>query len=363
MSHTHSLPEGWKVEEWNKVLEIRSGRDYKHVENPNGKYPIIGSAGKTMGFADDYICEAGTTIVGRKGNINSPMFIEERFWNVDTAFGLHVFDSLFNRYLYYFCLSFNFTELDRGSGRPSLVKSDLKKVLIPIPPLEEQKQIVAILDDAFAAIEQAQANIEKNIENAKELFQSKLNDIFSQKGEGWEEKVWDDVLEIRSGRNQKQVLNSEGKYPILGSAGKVMGYADDFICEEYTTIVGRKGTINNPMLIKEKFWNVDTAFGLHAKDGLNKLYLFYFCRSFDFEKMDRGSGRPSLVKSDLLKIKMPVPSLENQQKIIKQLETLHDEITSAQELYKKKLTNLEDLKQSLLEQAFAGKLTHKDMPA
>lgn len=239
----------------------------------------------------------------------------------------------------------------------------LKQIDVPTPPLEEQKQIVAILDDAFAAIEQAQANIEKNIDNAKELFQSKLNDIFSQKGEGWEEKVWDDVLEIRSGRNQKQVLNPEGKYPILGSAGKVMGYADDFICEEYTTIVGRKGTINNPMLIKEKFWNVDTAFGLHAKDGLNKLYLFYFCRSFDFEKMDRGSGRPSLVKSDLLKIKMPVPSLENQQRIIEQFETLYDEIILAGELYKQKLTNLEDLKKSLLEQAFAGKLTHKDMPA
>ncbi len=273
--------------------------------------------------------------------------------------GIVPYHDLEVHYLFYY-LKLNvklLNDLGTGTTFKELSTKALGSVQIPIPPIEEQQQIVAILDDAFAAIEQAQANIEKNIENAKELFQSKLNDIFSQKGEGWEEKVWDDVLEIRSGRNQKQVLNSEGKYPILGSAGKVMGYADDFICEEYTTIVGRKGTINNPMLIKEKFWNVDTAFGLHAKDGLNKLYLFYFCRSFDFEKMDRGSGRPSLVKSDLLKIKMPVPSLENQQKIIKQLETLHDEITSAQELYKKKLTNLEDLKKSLLEQAFAGKLT------
>ena len=124
--------------------------------------------------------------------------------------------------------------------------------------------------------------------------------------EGWELKTWKDILEIRSGRNQKEVINPDGKYPILGSAGKVMGYADKYICEEGTTIIGRKGTINTPLKIETKFWNVDTAFGLHALEVLNQDYLFYFCKNFDFTKLDKGSGRPSLVKSDLLKIKMPL---------------------------------------------------------
>ncbi len=89
-------PDGWELKEWNDVLEIRSGRNQKVVENPNGKYRIIGSAGKIMGYADKYICEENTTIIGRKGTINSPLFIEHKFWNVDTAFGLHSKEQLDN---------------------------------------------------------------------------------------------------------------------------------------------------------------------------------------------------------------------------------------------------------------------------
>ena len=149
---------------WGDVLEIRGGRSQKEVQDPNGDYPIYGSGGSVMGYANDYLCDENTTIIGRKGSINNPMLIDHKFWNVDTAFGLHALEELDNHYLYYFCLSFDFTSMDKGSGRPSLVKSDLLKVEMPLPPLEEQKQIVKILDEAFSPIDKAKANIEKNIE-------------------------------------------------------------------------------------------------------------------------------------------------------------------------------------------------------
>ena len=87
------------------------------------------------------------------------------------------------------------------------------------------------------------------------------------------EYIFDDILEIKNGKNQKAVENPNGKYPIYGSGG-VMGYADDYICEPNTVIVGRKGSINNPIFVEERFWNVDTAFGLQAKrEKLNPRYL------------------------------------------------------------------------------------------
>ena len=233
----------------------------------------------------------------------------------------------------------------------------LKENDIVFPPLAEQKQIVAILDKAFAAIDQAKANIEKNIANAKELFQSKLNDIFSQTGDGWVEKTWKEIVDIRSGRNQKTVENPNGKYPILGSAGKIMGYADNYICEEGTTIIGRKGTINSPIYIDTKFWNVDTAFGLHAKEGLNKEYLYYFCLSYDFTQRDKGSGRPSLVKNDLLKMVMKIPSEEMQIEIVEKCKNIKNYLVIVEAQYKQKLTNLEELKKSILQKAFRGELT------
>ena len=80
--------------------------------------------------------------------------------------------------------------------------------------------------------------------------------------------TFEDVLEIRNGRNQRAVENPDGAYPIYGSGG-IMGYADVYICEGQTVIVGRKGSINNPLFVEEPFWNVDTAFGLEAKRETN----------------------------------------------------------------------------------------------
>ena len=128
--------------------------------------------------------------------------------------------------------------------------------------------------------------------------------------------IFEDVLEIRNGRNQKNVENPKGKYPIYGSGG-IMGYADDYICEADTVIIGRKGSINNPIFVEEPFWNVDTAFGLSAKkEVLLPRYLYYFCRHFDFERLNKAVTIPSLTKSDLLKVEIELPSIEIQQKVV-----------------------------------------------
>ncbi len=251
---------------------------------------------------------------------------------------------LLSEYLYYWFESIDLNDLSNGTSIPQINNNSFDNVFMSFPKdIQEQKHIVAILDKAFSTINQAKANIEKNIENAKELFQSKLNAIFSQKGDGWEEKTWNEVLEIRSGRNQKAVENPKGKYPIIGSAGKVMNYADDYLCDEGTTIIGRKGTINNPMYMGTKFWNVDTAFGLHALEGLDKKFLYFFCLSYDFTQRDKGSGRPSLVKNGLLKMKMPLPQIIIQQKTVVKCEKLNEQ--------------LNELKKSILQKAFAGELT------
>jgi len=133
------------------------------------------------------------------------------------------------------------------------------------------------------------------------------------------EYSFEDVLTIRNGRNQKAVENPNGKYPIYGSGG-IMGYADDFICSGDTVIIGRKGNINNPIYVSEPFWNVDTAFGLESKnDLLNPRYLYYFCKRFDFEKLNKTVTIPSLTKSDLLKIRLNVPELSIQEEIVSKL--------------------------------------------
>jgi len=128
----------------------------------------------------------------------------------------------------------------------------------------------------------------------------------------WDLKRWKQVLTIKNGKSQKDVEDNEGQYPIYGSGG-IIGYANDFICNENTIIIGRKGSINNPFVVYEKFWNVDTAFGIEPKVDIISLdYLYMFCLIYNFNRLDQASTIPSLTKNDLLNIKIPVPPINIQ---------------------------------------------------
>lgn len=151
--------------------------------------------------------------------------------------------------------------------------------------------------------------------------------------------IFDDVLTIKNGRNQKAVENPKGKYPIYGSGG-VMGYADDYICSANTVVIGRKGSINNPIFVECPFWNVDTAFGLEAKtEVLIPRYLYYFCKHFNFEKLNKTVTIPSLTKSDLLKIEIDLPEISKQRSIVSQLSKIEDVVA----LRQRQLQKLDEL--------------------
>ena len=161
------------------VLTIVNGKNQKKVENPNGKYPIYGSGG-IMGYADDYICEANTVVIGRKGSINNPIFAETPFWNVDTAFGLCAIPTkLHPKYLYYFCEKFDFEQLNTTVTIPSLTKANLLNVEIPLPPLDEQRKIAAVLDKVSDLIAKRRQQLDKLDEAVKARFAEIFGDPVS----------------------------------------------------------------------------------------------------------------------------------------------------------------------------------------
>ena len=166
--------------------------------------------------------------------------------------------------------------------------------------------------------------------------------------------TFDDVIIIKNGRNQRAVENSNGKYPIYGSGG-IMGYADDYICEADTVIIGRKGSINNPIFVEEPFWNVDTAFGLVAKqEVLLPRYLYYFCRNYDFERLNKAVTIPSLTKSDLLKIELVLPSLRIQEEVVNRLLKIEAVI----QLRQKQLQKLDELVKARFVELFGDPVTN-----
>jgi len=351
------MKKGWQTKRFAEILEIRNGKNQRYVLSDSGTYPIYGSAGNVMGMATDFICEAGTTIIGRKGNINSPVFTDTPFWNVDTAFGLSALNELDSKFLFYFCLTYDFGALNRGTTIPSLVKSELLEIEIPIPPLPEQRRIVGILDEAFAGIATARAHAEQNRQNARALFESHLHTTFTQRGKGWVEKPLGKCFRLKSGDGLTSKAMKAGAYPVFGGNG-IAGMHDEFNLAGDNVIIGRVGALcGNARHIIEKIWLTDNAFRIVdfccEFDGA---FLTYLLNYKNLRGLARQAAQPVISNSSLKDLVLNFPGVTEQRRITKQLDALQAETRRLEALYTRKLAALDELKAALLHQAFSGML-------
>ena len=181
-----------------------------------------------------------------------------------------------------------------------------------LPDLYLQKEYTKLVKQ----IDKSKFLLQKILEKLELLKKSRFIEMFGDvinNKKTWPTKRWSDVLNIVNGKNQKKVECENGIYPICGSGGKI-GKTNEYLTKENSVIIGRKGNINNPILMKTKFWNVDTAFGLEPNNKeINVEYLYKFCELFDFQRLNKTVTIPSLTKSDLLKIEIPVPPMKLQE--------------------------------------------------
>lgn len=236
---------------------------------------------------------------------------------------------------------------NNGVAIPQLTVPMLKGITIPIPPLPEQERIVAELDCLSSIIEKQKEQLKELDNLAQSIFYNMFGDPISNNF-GWDKYVWNDILKIVNGKNQSKVEVPNGEYPIYGSGG-VMGRANDYLCPANTVIIGRKGNINKPLYVREKMWNVDTAFGLVADHNvLHPTYLYYYCIAYDFEQHNKAVTIPSLTKIDLLKISTPVPPLMLQQEFASKIEAIEEQ----KELIKQSIAETETLFNSRMDYYF-----------
>lgn len=264
------------------------------------------------------------------------------------------------KYVYYFLKKSVDLLNDLGSGTTfkEISGTTLGKVKIPIPSLKDQQAIVEKLDFAFEAIEKAKANIQKNIENAKELFQSKLYSIF-QKGENtykYIDKKFENICVLQRGFDLPTRLREKGNFPLVSSNG-ITDYVSNFKVKGPGVTTGRSGTIGNVHFIEEDFWPLNTSLYIKEFHGNNERFIFYFLQSVDIIKYASGAGVPTLnrnfIHSELFKF---IEDYNSQCKIVQILDQLNLQTNLLQAKYKQKLANLEELKKSILEKAFKGEL-------
>ena len=317
------------------------------IIDKNGDYPIYGASGY-IGSVDFYHQDKPYVAVVKDGAGIGRTTLHPAYSSViGTMQYLLPKDNVLPKYLYYVVKYMHLEKYFTGATIPHIYFKDYKYEEFNLDKIDRQREIIDSLGKIENVIEKRQQELDKLDELVKARFVEMFGDVVSNT-KNWKTYTWNDVLVIKNGKNQKNVENNKGIYPICGSGG-IMSYADDYITESNSVIIGRKGNINNPILMREKFWNVDTAFGLEPNTTiLNVDYLFMFCSFFDFEVLNKAVTIPSLTKADLLKIIIPIPPIELQNKFA----TFVKQIDKSKVAVQKALDEAQLLFDSLMQEYF-----------
>ncbi len=292
--------------------------------------------------------------------------------------------NLVKRFLYYY-LSMNVEEnlrISAGAAQPNLSTEQIKSFVIPLPPLPEQYRIVAILDEAFEAIATAKANAEKNLQNARAVFESYLESVFTERGTGWVETRLADICERVSvghvGPTSEFYCEPSEGIPFLRSQNVRPGKLDwdgiQYVTKEFHSRLRKSQIRFGDLLfvrvganrgdccaVLEDVAELNCANIVFARPTRgNAAYLERYCQSpsgrGQLLGMTTGSAQGVINTSSVAALIVPLPKASEQEKIVNKLDEFYHQTQTLTQIYQRKLIALDELKKSLLHQAFSGAL-------
>ena len=399
------MKKGWQTKRLADLVEVQNGyafssKDYSesghflmrignvqngYISTADPKFIKLPADGSLQRFvlSEDDILVSLTGNVGRVGVIQEshlPAALNQRVARISISKDSPATRELL---LLFLCSDWFREELigaGHGAAQQNVSTKDLVEIEIPVPPLAEQQRIVGLLGKAFEGLAIAKANAEKNLQNARALFERHLQSVFTQRGPGWVEKHLKEVCEkITDGTHQTPKYFDEG-IVFLSSRNVTSGTIDwDRIkyidtkqhLEMHKRVAPR---LNDILLAKNGTTGVaaivdrDTTFDIYVSLALLRAlpvmrprFLLHFINSpaakMQFNKRLKGIGVPNLHLEEIREVRLAFPAdLEDQDRVVDELDDLRKETQRLARLYEQKLAALESLKKSLLHQAFTGEL-------
>lgn len=389
------IPSHWICAPFKHYMQINNGRDYKHVVSEVG-YPVIGSGGQ-FACASEYLYDGEALLLGRKGTIDRPIYINAKFWTVDTMFYAIPSSEVSCKYMYYQSLGFPFGLYATDTALPSMTQTALGENPICVPPLIEQQSIVSYLDDKVCQIEAVISGKKAMVEDLQNYRKSIITEIVTQglnpdapmkdSGIDWMGTIpehWRIAKtsylfeEIGSGTTPN--TNNEKYYVEDGINWLQTGDLNDGYIEKTTKHISSKALEENSALRvypkgslviamygatigKVGILNIETTTNqaccvlANSKSLLGKYAYYAFIASKQsLVNLAFGGGQPNISQAIIRSHKLPVPPLEEQQAIVSYLDSKMQGFDFTISELQTQIEDLKSYKASLITEAVTGKI-------
>jgi len=370
---------GWQTLSLGLVIQLEYGKPLDSADrSPTGLYPAYGANGE-KDRTNKFYRDSPSIIVGRKGSAGEITLTEDKYWPLDVTYFVE-FDS--NRYdlrfLYYLLTTLALPSLAKGV-KPGINRNEVYALPVSVPPLPEQRRIVAILDEAFEAIATAKANAAKNLQNARELFATHRDHLYRA---NWPvvriENACESVMDCVN--KTAPIVDEVTSFKMIRTTnvrnGKVsverVNYVTEEVFRQWTrrqvpqsgdVILTREAPMGEVgMLVgNERIFLGQRLVSYRANPAmLDKSFLLYALQSKLLQQQIHARASGSTVQHmrvpDSKNLNLPLPCLERQREVVVTLDALKDETENLAEIAVRKGAGLDELKKSLLHQAFSGAL-------
>jgi len=372
---------GWVTKPLGELRTLQRGFDLPTAQRIAGPFPLVSSSGIIDTHIEGPVKGPGI-VTGRSGSIGKIFFINEDFWPLNTTLYVRNFHGNDPKFIFYLLNKFDLKRFVGGAGVPTLNRNDVHGELVFIPEaISEQQRIVGILDEAFGAISNARASAQKNLQNARDLFESCLYNVFYDAEQTSSLVPLSDLAtDITDGDHMPPPKSEVGvPFITIGNIQKRtrrIDFSDTFrVPREYfeglkaskkpksgDVLYPVTGSFGIPILILDEF---EFCFQRHIglvrpKPELSSDWLYYFLMSPQVFKQANEGATGTAQKTVSLKVlrgfRVPFIPLARQMAAVAKLNVVAEETQRLESIYQNKIAALDELKRSLLHQAFSGQL-------
>ena len=371
------IPSHWHIKRLKFMAKIKNGTDYKHVLSDEG-YPVIGSGGQ-FATASEYLYEGESVLLGRKGTIDKPIYVNCAFWTVDTMYYTIIEKNTFPKYLFYCALTVDSWKYSTSTALPSMTQTALSNLVFAVPDYNEQELISIFLDKQLNKIDTLMSKqkslldklteqrsavivnaITKGLDSTADLKESNITWL-GEYPQNWKVLALQYILRLRSG-NTITALSflPDGDYPVYGGNG-LRGYIDDYThCGEFV-LIGRQGAYcGNVHIVDGEFFATEHAVVANPTVELDNLWLYFLLKTMDLNQYSTTAAQPGISTEMVGRLRVPFPQLEEQKQISSYLKIEVAKIDNIATTTKKIISSLKEYRSTLITQAVTGKIDVRD---